>query len=213
MPDPFNKAKMTGDTHPPEVESDLPLEEGSSEAAGLSGTPRDRGRGMEIGRESKPTRGVKKAGLLQDHEGAQRQSPARDPAGARGPGTNPTSPPRGRGRAGGRRPLGAARPLAGRSGQMFAHMVGTVADGPHGVLDALLAGVEMTRPGAHLVVPGDVDAFLAARAAPGSCHCPYSLFEDAHRRKVAAPPRVGDRSIPLRAPRSAWLGRIASRPT
>jgi hypothetical protein len=45
MPDPFNKAKMTGDTHPPEVESDLPLEEGSTHAAG-----------------------VKKAGLLKDDD-------------------------------------------------------------------------------------------------------------------------------------------------
>lgn len=88
MPDPFNKAKMTGDTHPPEVESDLPLEEGSAEAAGLSGTPRDRGRGMEIGRESKPTRGVKRAGLLQDHDGAQRQSAESDPASGRGSGSN-----------------------------------------------------------------------------------------------------------------------------
>lgn len=90
MPDPFNKAKMTGDTHPPEVESDLPLEEGSAEAVGLSGTPRDRGEGMESGRISKPTRGVKKAGLLQDHEGAQRQSPEDDPASGRGSGSNRT---------------------------------------------------------------------------------------------------------------------------
>lgn len=90
MPDPFNKAKMTGDTHPPEVESDLPLEEGSAEAAGLGGTPRDRGRAMESGRESKPTRGVKKAGLLQDHDGAQRQSAQDDPASGRGSGSNRT---------------------------------------------------------------------------------------------------------------------------
>jgi hypothetical protein len=68
MPDPFNKAKMTGDTHPPEVESDLPLEEGSTHAAGVSGTPTDRGRAAELGRVSKPPRGVKKAGLLKDHD-------------------------------------------------------------------------------------------------------------------------------------------------
>lgn len=90
MPDPFNKAKMTGDTHPPEVESDLPLEEGSAEAAGLGGTPRDRGRAMESGRESKPTRGVKKAGLLQDRDGARRQSAESDPASGRGSGSNRT---------------------------------------------------------------------------------------------------------------------------
>jgi hypothetical protein len=69
MADPFNKAKMTGDTHPPEVESDLPLEEGSTRAAGDSGTPTDRGRAAELGRVGKPTRGVKKAGLLKDHDG------------------------------------------------------------------------------------------------------------------------------------------------
>lgn len=90
MPDPFNKAKMTGDTHPPEVESDLPLEEGSAEARGLSGTPRDRGRGMESGRESKPARGVKKAGLLQDDDGAQRQRAEGDPASGRGSSSNRT---------------------------------------------------------------------------------------------------------------------------
>jgi hypothetical protein len=67
MPDPFNKAKMTGDFHPPEVESDLPLEEGSANAAGISGTPSDRGRATESGRLDTPTRGVKKAGLLRDN--------------------------------------------------------------------------------------------------------------------------------------------------
>jgi len=90
MPDPFNKTKMTGDTHPPEVESELPLEEGSAQAAGLSGTPRDRGQGMERGAESKPTRDVKKAGRLQDDDGAQRQSPPSDPASGRGPGSTRT---------------------------------------------------------------------------------------------------------------------------
>lgn len=88
MPDPFNKAKMTGDTHPPEVESDLPLEDGSGDAERLSGTPRDRGRAMESGRESKPTRGVKKAGLLQEDDGAQRQGAEGDPASGRGSGSN-----------------------------------------------------------------------------------------------------------------------------
>lgn len=68
MPDPFNKAKMTGDTHPPEVESNLPFEEGSADAAGVSGTPTDRGRATELGRENKPTRGVKKAGLLKESD-------------------------------------------------------------------------------------------------------------------------------------------------
>lgn len=68
MPDPFNKAKMTGDVHPPEVESDLPFEEGSTHAGGVSGTPTNRGRGVELGKVGKPTRGVKKAGLLKDSD-------------------------------------------------------------------------------------------------------------------------------------------------
>lgn len=68
MPDPFNKAKMTGDTHPPEVESDLPLEEGSaSNEPGVSGTPGDRGRAAEIGRAG---RSIKKGGLLKDSDDA-----------------------------------------------------------------------------------------------------------------------------------------------
>ena len=68
MPDPFNKAKMTGDTHPPEVESDLPLEEGTGDADGLGGTPTGRGRAEQPGRENKPPRGVKKAGVLRESE-------------------------------------------------------------------------------------------------------------------------------------------------
>jgi hypothetical protein len=74
MPDPFNKAKMTGDTHPPEVESDLPLQEGSAHAAGESGTPSDRGRAAELGQVNRPTRGVKKAGLLKDDDDADSPS-------------------------------------------------------------------------------------------------------------------------------------------
>lgn len=54
MPDAKDNAKMTGDTHPPEVESDLPAEEGSANAAGTTGTPRGRG--------------IKKAGLLKDKD-------------------------------------------------------------------------------------------------------------------------------------------------
>jgi hypothetical protein len=68
MPDPFNRAKMTGDFHPPDVESDLPLEEGSANAAGTTGTPADRGPAIERGRLDRPGRAVKKAGLLRDHD-------------------------------------------------------------------------------------------------------------------------------------------------
>jgi hypothetical protein len=70
MPDPFNRAKMTGDFHPPDVESDLPLEEGSANAAGSTGTPSDRGPASEQDRLDRPGRGVKKAGLLRDNERA-----------------------------------------------------------------------------------------------------------------------------------------------
>lgn len=78
MPDPFNKAKMSGDTHPPEVESEFPLEEGSANAAGTSGTPTDRSQAVESGRTDKPDRGVKKAGLRRDHDGATAGEAARE---------------------------------------------------------------------------------------------------------------------------------------
>jgi hypothetical protein len=68
MPDPFNRAKMTGDTHPPEVEPDLPLEEGSPNAPGISGTPTDRGKALERGAADRPGRATRKAGLLKDQE-------------------------------------------------------------------------------------------------------------------------------------------------
>jgi hypothetical protein len=70
MPDPFNKAKMSGDTHPPEVESDLPFEEANTHEPGVPGAPRDRGLAGDTGEEDRPSRGVKKAGLPKDR-GAQ----------------------------------------------------------------------------------------------------------------------------------------------
>lgn len=68
MPDPHNNAKMTGDTHPPEVESDLPLQEGMPDANGVSRTPRDRGKAAERGAAGRPGRGIRKAGLLKDKD-------------------------------------------------------------------------------------------------------------------------------------------------
>jgi hypothetical protein len=68
MPDPKDNAKATGDTHPPEVESDLPMQEGADGALGADGTPRDRGRATESGKQSKPGRGIKQAGLLKDKD-------------------------------------------------------------------------------------------------------------------------------------------------
>jgi hypothetical protein len=70
MPDPFNETKMSGDVHPPEVESNLPLEEGSANAAGTSGTPTDRGPAAERGDQERRGRGVKKAGVLENDERA-----------------------------------------------------------------------------------------------------------------------------------------------
>jgi len=60
MPDPKDNAKLTGDTHLPDVESDdLPLEEGSTGNA-----PQARPRGEE----GRPGRGVRKAGVLVDRD-------------------------------------------------------------------------------------------------------------------------------------------------
>jgi hypothetical protein len=68
MPDPKDNAKLTGDTHLPDAESDLPLQEGSDGAVGADGTPSDRGRGTESGDEGKPGRGINQAGLLKDKD-------------------------------------------------------------------------------------------------------------------------------------------------
>lgn len=77
MPDPKDNAKATGDTHPPEVESELPMQEGSNDALGADGTPSDRGRRTESGAEGKPGRGVKEAGLLKDKDKDEEKSPER----------------------------------------------------------------------------------------------------------------------------------------
>lgn len=68
MPDPFNRTKMSGDTHPPEVESDPPLGEGSADALRTSPTPTARGAAAERGHQARPRRGVDKAGLPKNKE-------------------------------------------------------------------------------------------------------------------------------------------------
>jgi hypothetical protein len=68
MPNAKDNAKMTGDTHPPDVESDLPAEEGSTDEAGTKGVPRNRGKASERGAQGRPGRGIKKAGLLKEEE-------------------------------------------------------------------------------------------------------------------------------------------------
>jgi hypothetical protein len=68
MPDPKNNVKMTGDTHLPDTESEFSVEEANAQAAGISGTPSDRGRGTELGDEGVTGRGGKKAGVLKDQD-------------------------------------------------------------------------------------------------------------------------------------------------
>lgn len=68
MPHPFGKAKMTGDTHPPEVEPGLPL--------------------AQEGAEETPARGAGKARVPRDQDGSPRQSDASEPDSGRGAGKN-----------------------------------------------------------------------------------------------------------------------------
>lgn len=65
MPDGKNNAKMTGDTHLPDVESELPLQEGTT-GVGDEGTPS--GRGRAGGNQRRPGRGVHKAGVVKDRD-------------------------------------------------------------------------------------------------------------------------------------------------
>lgn len=91
MADPKNNAKARGDTHPPEVESEQPMQQGSADALGADGTPSDRGRATESGLEGKPGRGINQAGFLKDKD-----DPTSDGAGGTpGPDESGTS---GRGR-------------------------------------------------------------------------------------------------------------------
>ncbi|MDB5966915.1 MAG: hypothetical protein JWQ72_3415 [Polaromonas sp.] len=65
MPNPKNNAKMTGDLHLPDVESDLPLQEATTGTPGPDGTPGGRASESDA---SRPSRGVRKAGLLRDED-------------------------------------------------------------------------------------------------------------------------------------------------
>lgn len=90
MPDAKDNAKMTGDTHPPEVESDLPVEEGSPNVPGSAGATRVRGKAAERARQGRPGRGIKKAGILKDkadETGAEGEPDVQAPAA--GPGRSP----------------------------------------------------------------------------------------------------------------------------
>ena len=69
MPDAKNNAKLTGDTHLPDAESDFDLQESNPEATDTSGTPADRGPKSESGEQGRPGPGGTKAGLLKDRDG------------------------------------------------------------------------------------------------------------------------------------------------
>ena len=75
MPDAKNKAKMTGDTHPPDVESELPLQEGTTGAEG-DGSPSAQGEAGGDGDEKRRGRRARKAGV-----GKDRDAPSSDSSG------------------------------------------------------------------------------------------------------------------------------------
>ncbi len=60
MPYAKDNAKMTGDTHLPDVESDM-FEEGSADAVGMDETASDRGQATERGDQKRPARSASKS--------------------------------------------------------------------------------------------------------------------------------------------------------
>ncbi len=65
MPDPFNRTKMSGDTHPPEVEPELPF---GDEAT--AGDTADRASATERSDAARPGRGAAKRGEQPDRDHA-----------------------------------------------------------------------------------------------------------------------------------------------
>ena len=59
MPDAKNNAKLTGDTHLPDVESELPLQESAPETGGQA---------RESDEDGRPGRGSRKAGVVKDDD-------------------------------------------------------------------------------------------------------------------------------------------------
>jgi len=64
MPNAKDNAKMSGDTHLPDVESELPLQQGGT-GVGADGTPSDRGQAEDPGH---PGRGIAKGGEIKDRD-------------------------------------------------------------------------------------------------------------------------------------------------
>lgn len=64
MPNAKDNAKMSGDTHLPDVESELPLQQGGT-GVGADGTPSARGESEDPGH---PGRGQPKGGEIKDRD-------------------------------------------------------------------------------------------------------------------------------------------------
>ena len=78
MPNAKDNAKLSGDTHPPEVE-DLPgaSQEGRPDAQGADGTPADRSLARDLENEGRAGKGINQAGYLKDKDapGAGKDKP------------------------------------------------------------------------------------------------------------------------------------------
>ena len=82
MPYAKDNAKMTGDTHLPDVESDM-YDEGSADAVGMEETASDRGQATQRGDQKRPARSVSKATKAGPPRGAGKPRPQEKvPAGA-----------------------------------------------------------------------------------------------------------------------------------
>jgi hypothetical protein len=70
MPDPKDNAKLSGDTHPPEVEDEQAgsSPEGRPDAQGAQGTPADKSLSRDVENEGRAGKGVNQAGYLKDKD-------------------------------------------------------------------------------------------------------------------------------------------------
>ena len=69
MPDAKNNAKLTGDTHPPEVEDmDGGSLEGQPQAQGADGAPPDSSLSRDVENEGRAGKGINQAGYLKDKD-------------------------------------------------------------------------------------------------------------------------------------------------
>ncbi|MDB5956633.1 hypothetical protein [Ramlibacter sp.] len=69
MPDAKDNAKLTGDTHPPEVEDlDDGSPEGQARTEGADGAPADSSLSRDVQNEGRAGKGVNQAGFLKDKD-------------------------------------------------------------------------------------------------------------------------------------------------